>query len=193
MEDDRSGEPSGRVFAWVVRGVVLAIALLFISMAPFRHGTSRIDLANGVIEYTNRSWWGATSSVSTKKTWVGEHRSVGNVEPIWRPLGVWNRGSWITRGRTGSSRWKVARFDNIALEQADAAGVIPAEIRPLVADAVRAQWLRMAADDEHPAWDNDETIASQLHYWRNDCRVLTAEELLYLEHGTPWHEVFYPE
>ncbi len=191
MQDDRSGEPSGRVFAWAVRGVVIAIALLFISFAPFQHGSARVDLANGVIEHESRAWWGLTSSVSTRTTWVGEHHSAGEVDPVWRPLGRSNSGSWLSRGWVGSTRYKFVRFDEAELRDAELSGVITEAMRPTVADAVRRQWLRMADDGRDPTWDHDETLAGQLRYWEFEGRMLTVDDLLELEQGVPWDEVLY--
>ncbi|MEL6797950.1 MAG: hypothetical protein AAFO89_14160, partial [Planctomycetota bacterium] len=66
-------------------------------------------------------------------------------------------------------------------------------IKGMVADAVRRQWLRMADNGKDPRSSSAETIAQQLRYWHYADRVLTIDELLQLEQGTPWNEVLYPE
>ncbi|MEL6499121.1 MAG: hypothetical protein AAF937_03410 [Planctomycetota bacterium] len=193
METEHFAKPGGLASSWVVRGFGLAIGILFLSVWPFQKVGVWVDLANGVIEHRSRSWWGLIPSTSVKQTWVGDHHSAGAAEPVWRQMWTSMGGSLLSRGWIGSSRFKFASFDDKELRDADRTGVITQEMKGTVADAVRRQWLRMADDGEDPRSSNWETIAQQLVYWEFECRVLTADELLQLEQGTPWNEVLYPE
>ncbi|MEL7484998.1 MAG: hypothetical protein AAFN41_11685 [Planctomycetota bacterium] len=169
-----------------------AIVLLVLSVWPFRSGTTWVDLANGTIEHRSQSWWGLIPTTSVAQTWVGDHHSANEVKPVWRQM--WSSSSsWLMRGRIGRTRFRFASCDEIALQGAEQKGVISPEMRTAVADAVRRQWLRMADDGKDPRTGGFETIAQQLVYWEYECRVLTADELLHLEQGTPWDEVLYPE
>ncbi|MEL6797060.1 MAG: hypothetical protein AAFO89_09600, partial [Planctomycetota bacterium] len=105
------------------------IVLLVLSVMPFRNGMVWVDLANGTIEHRSRSWWGLVPSTSVRQTWVGDHHSADEAEPVWRQMMTSMGGSLLSRGRIGSSRFKFARFDDIELRDAERTGVITPQIK----------------------------------------------------------------
>ncbi|MEM9661338.1 MAG: hypothetical protein AAF937_03405 [Planctomycetota bacterium] len=159
-------------------GVVSFVGASVVTLGIVERFSRRFDLTTGIYESRSSKWWGMASRVSTSSTWITEHATPMSSEPVWVGTSGATRGVFAWGSLFPNYTFKFVQLvDEPALRKADDAGLIPDALKQPLADAVRAQWLRIHSDDDDPWWETGQTIGGHLRQWVRDSRALTAEDL----------------